>query len=67
MYRVYLNGYKKLVFLYCETIKSFDEILYKFCDIDEKEILDVLRWFVSCKIMFSSNDKYLSLPVYINV
>jgi hypothetical protein len=58
-----LNGHGRSIYLFCDEIRSFDEIRRKFRSWDERNIRRVLDEMVKLKIMFREGDDYLSLSI----
>ena len=63
-YHIYtLDGARRLLYDYCDTIRSFDEIKAKFFEISESETIESLEFLVDRKIMFKEDANYLSLAI----
>lgn len=63
--RTILRGLKKAVYEFCRSHRSLLEIMRQIGlrNSDEKEIREVLNEFVESKLMYSENDRYLSLAL----
>jgi len=66
MIYISLEGYARELYLFCDSIRSFDEIKKHFPKWDEKEIKKVLNKLVKLKVMFREDDDYLSLAIRAN-
>lgn len=54
---------EKQVYHFCDTIKTYSQILSRFSNVSESRISKILKDFVSNKIMFKEDDCYLSLSI----
>ena len=59
----YFSGDEKSIYLFCDTIKSADEIYAEFRNQKKSEIDSVLDEFMRKKLMYSENEKYISLAI----
>lgn len=57
------EGIAKDIYEYCDTIKTYEDIINKFSEITSSGIKDILDDFIAKKIMFNENDSYLSLSI----
>lgn len=58
-----LNGEGRNLYLYCSTIRSFEEIAWKFAHGEREEIKALLDNLVKMKLVFEEDDRYLSLAI----
>jgi len=61
-----LDGYIRELYLFCDSYKSFNEIIKCFLKWDPREIKKVLNKLVKLKVMFREDDDYLSLAIRAN-
>ena len=58
-----LDEFERELYLYCDTIKTLDEIFERFEDHPKEKILDALEAFDQHKLIFPDRGEYLSLAV----
>lgn len=61
---VTLEDWARELYLFCDSIRSFDEIKRKFRNVSKKELRRALRQFYELKIMYSEDDDWLSLAIH---
>ncbi|RKM63323.1 hypothetical protein D6856_04165 [Butyrivibrio sp. XB500-5] len=62
-YRYYYEGIAKDMYLFCDSIKTKDDLAAEFKETELGRIEEVLKDFIDKKIMYSEDDKYLSLAI----
>ena len=63
-YSVYsFSGLQRAIYEYCNTIRSFSEIVSYFNLCSEEEIMEILNSFVEKKLMFKEEANFLSLAI----
>jgi radical SAM superfamily enzyme YgiQ (UPF0313 family) len=58
-----IDGWERDLFLFCESIRSMQEIKQEFSSIAGVKIKEALQYLVKLKLMFHEDDCYLSLPI----
>ncbi len=60
---LFLRGWNRELYLFCDEIRSFDEIKKKFRTIPEKELRRTLKKLFRLKVMYTEDDDWLSLAI----
>lgn len=58
-----LQGYNRKLYLFCDSIKSWKQIVDEFPDWKEVDLRAVLEQLVALKLMYKEGDNYLSLAI----
>jgi ribosomal peptide maturation radical SAM protein 1 len=58
-----LDGWKRELYLFCDSIRDFDAIRNRFPDLGSGEIRAVLNKLIRAKVMFGERKRYLSLAI----
>ena len=62
--RIYnLDEYEREIFLSCEDIISYNELIKKFSNIPEYQLISILRTFEKMGLVFVEDNYYLCLPL----
>ncbi len=61
--RLNYEGTEKEIYLFCDSIRSTDEIYSRFKDLEREEIDRILSDFIKNKVMYSEDSRYLSLAI----
>ena len=62
--RIYnLNEYEREIFLSCQDIISYNELIKKFSNIPEYQLVSILRTFEKLGLVFVEDNYYLCLPL----
>ncbi len=59
-----LEGTHRDLYLFCDRIRSFDEIKKRFRNMEECEIRKVMKRFYRYKVMYTEDDDWLSLAIH---
>ncbi len=59
-----LDGWARELYLFCDSIKSFDEIKKRFPDVNERELKRTLNKLFKLKVMFKEGNDWLSLAIH---
>ena len=57
------SGIAKSIYEFCDTIKTYEDIIDKFSETPPADIENILNDFIMKKVMFNENDSYLSLSI----
>jgi len=63
---IILEGKARDLYLFCDSIKRWDDIIIRFSDRNDEDIRRILNKLVKLKIMFREGNDYLSLAVHAN-
>jgi ribosomal peptide maturation radical SAM protein 1 len=58
-----LTPEERALYLFCDTARSLDEILEEFKELPRERVLEMLGQFDAFKLMFSEDNRYLSLAI----
>jgi ribosomal peptide maturation radical SAM protein 1 len=58
-----IRSIRKDIYLFCDCIKSFDDICNHFKKISRSKIINTLKYYIQNKLMFSEKNDYLSLGI----
>jgi ribosomal peptide maturation radical SAM protein 1 len=59
-----LDGWVRNLYTFCDSIRDWDEIVARFPDVDRKSLRKMLRSLLKLKVMFTEDDKWLSLAIH---